>query len=54
LKFEKEIEKIDKIIKDLVSLQLDNKPIGEYLNSLDFSDYPYDLSQMEHEKVYKL
>lgn len=54
LKFEKEIEKIDKIIKDLVSLQLDNKPIGEYLNLLDFSDYPYDLSQMEHEKVYKL
>ena len=30
LKFQKEIKKIDKIIKDLVSLQLDNKPIGEY------------------------
>ena len=54
LEFKKEFDKIDKIFKDFILLDLENKPIGEYLDSLDFSNYPRDLSQIEHEKVYKL
>jgi len=51
-KFDEEVRRVPELINGLIDAVKEGKAI-EYLNSIDFSNYSHDISQIEHENYYE-